>query len=114
VLIAEGQIELRAQLDGQTVRAEGHEHLSIHALMRTLEGWFGNTPNADFAVAIRTPDGPWCRMTTRRWRFGLYFLLSQYERAFVRAVPEQAPLSMTAVVPQVSVQFPSSGRKGED
>ena len=55
----------------------------MNAGLEQLELLFACTPEAEFRLAVRAPDGAFSYLTTRRWRFALYFISAQYERAFV-------------------------------
>jgi hypothetical protein len=52
--------------------------------LHQLEVLFDCTGEADFQLAVKLPGHPWCHLATRRWRLALYFISSQYERAFAR------------------------------
>jgi hypothetical protein len=101
-LLSEGQVELHASLDGDD--AGRHRRCSVQDALRELEVLFACTGDADFFLAVRAPDGPWCQLATRRWRLALYFITSQYERAFVgkRSGVHEREASRPAAVSQAS------------
>jgi hypothetical protein len=91
-------VDLRAALNG-TELAHYARHCSLQEALRQLDVLFECSGEADFFLAVRAPDGPWCQLATRRWRLAMYFITSQYERAFVRAAHstgEHAPAARAA------------------
>jgi hypothetical protein len=87
-LLSEGEVELRAFLNGED-RGPAAHRCSVQEALRELEVLFACTGDADFFLAIRGPNGPWCHLATRRWRLALLFITSHYERAFVQSKMEQ-------------------------
>jgi hypothetical protein len=94
-LLSECELELHATLDSESARGPGIVRCGVQAGLEQLELLFACTPEAEFRLVVRSPDGNSCYLTTRRWRFALYFITSQYERAFVSA-PQTAKTSRTA------------------
>jgi hypothetical protein len=85
VLRAEDAVELHATFAGQ-VRSAGHL-MPVGDVVGRIERWLESTPGADVHLAVRTPDGMWRHVSTRRWRVAAYFLLTHYEQAFVTEPP---------------------------
>jgi hypothetical protein len=88
-LLSEGEVEWQAFLDGEN-RGPAAQRCSIQEALRELEVLFACTGDADFFLAVRAPNGPWCHLATRRWRLALFFVTSQYERAFVKSKMQQS------------------------
>jgi hypothetical protein len=100
VLCAEDLVEIHATFDGQALTSA--RRLSMGSALRQLEQWLAGTPHADMFLAVRTPDGVWRHIATRRWRVAAYFVLTHYERTFVNG-----PLSADEDVPSESVRVQS-------
>src|SRR5688500_9866133 len=81
--LSEREVEVRASLDGDPAHSSETVRCSIHMALEQLEMLFACTPDADFLLAVRGHEDQWSYLTTRRWRFALYFITAQYERAFV-------------------------------
>ena len=86
-LLSEREVELHASLDSDPERSSETVRCAVQPGLEQLELLFACTPDAEFRLAVRCPDGAFCCLTTRRWRFALYFITAQYERAFVTASP---------------------------
>ena len=78
-------------------------------MLHELEVLFACTGEADFQLAVKPPDRPWCHLATRRWRLALYLISSQYERSFasksIRGAEELATESGGAAPATVSTAF---------
>lgn len=106
-LLSGGQVTLCVSHDGADV---GHvpRHCSIHDALRRLEVLFACSCEADFFLAVRAPDGPWCQLATRRWRLALYFITAQYERAFVgKPHPRSEPAPGDGATPLQALARPA-------
>ena len=90
-LLSEREVELRAALDNDPGLSSETVRCPVHAGLEQLELLFACTPDAEFRLAVRAPDGAFSYLTTRRWRFALYFISAQYERAFVSAASDAQP-----------------------
>jgi hypothetical protein len=82
-LLSEREVELYAALDTNPALHSETVRCAVNAGLEQLELLFACTPEAEFRLAVRAPDGSFASLTTRRWRFALYFISSQYERSFV-------------------------------
>jgi hypothetical protein len=87
VLRQEDEVEIHAVFAGEALTSG--RRLTMDQAIRQLEHWFASTPDAEMHLSLRTPDGSWRQIATRRWRVAAYFLLTHYERVFVQA-PEAA------------------------
>jgi hypothetical protein len=96
---------LRAALNGSDI-AHYSRHCSLQEALRELEVLFECSGEADFFLAVRTLDGPWCQLATRRWRLAMYFITSQYERAFVGAAPALGERAFVGAAPALGEHTP--------
>jgi hypothetical protein len=83
VLHAEDRVQVQAEQGGHEVQVLGDCPTSIDAVLKQIERWFEHVQPAEIHVAVRTEHGAWAELDTRRWRVAAYFVLAQYERAFV-------------------------------
>ncbi len=107
-LRSEFEVSLDASLDGGE-RGRLAKVGSFAEMLHELEVLFACTGEADFQLAVKPPDRPWCHLATRRWRLALYFISSQYERSFasksIRGAEELATESGGAAPATVSTAF---------
>ncbi len=107
-LLSEREVELHASLDSDPERRSETVRCAVQPGLEQLELLFACTPDAEFRLAVRCPDGAFCCLTTRRWRFALYFITAQYERAFVTASPFRPSTGLTS---SLRVASPSAPRR---